>query len=381
MHIAIIRRRFNPYGGAERFILRAIKSLSTHKIKTSIIAEDWGSDVTEASIDTCDHIKIDEIQASRSKKFLHFQSEVNKTLNHHQFDIIQSHERLIGADIYRLGDGIHAAWVKRLSSIKPWYARLWLKLDPFHQLLIKTEQAMAKDPQLTFVSNSPLVAQELVDWYQVPKHQITIIENGIDTKSFQPATQAEKMAAKEKLGLTQKTPTILFVGSGFDRKGAFQLIEAMSTLPEFQLVIVGHDKKIKQLKKLASSLNVGSRVHIVGPQHDVMPYLRASDIFCLPSLYDSLPNAMLEALCCSLPVVITKDVGIAEKIMAKGAGLLSSRDPKDIANTLKAVWKNYDGFSKNALALSKEFDIEIATKKWIDLYENLIQTKKHTKKD
>ena len=67
--------------------------------------------------------------------------------------------------------------------------------------------------------------------------------------------------------------------------------------------------------------------------------------------------------------------------MSTGAGLLSSRDPKDIANALKAVWENYDEFSKNALALSKEFDIEIATKKWIDLYENLIQTKRHSKKD
>lgn len=381
MHIAIIRRRFNPYGGAERFILRTIKSLSAQNIAISIIAEKWQDSASESSSNSCDVIKIDGVFGSRSKQFFHFQNEVKKTLSHRQFDIIQSHERLIGADIYRLGDGIHAAWVKRLSSIKPWYARLWLKLDPFHRLLIKTEQAMAKDHKLTFVSNSPMVAQELVDWYQVPKDRITVIENGIDIRMYQPATPTEKAAAKEKLGLIQHTPTILFIGSGFDRKGAFQLTEAMTLLPKFQLLIVGYDKKIKQLKKLVSSLNIDNRVHIVGPQNDVKPYLLASDIFCLPTLYDSLPNALLEAICSGLPAVITKDVGISEKIINNNAGLLSSRDSKDIAHTIEAIWSNYGELSKNALALSKEFDINIATKKWVDLYENLIETKKYSQKD
>jgi UDP-glucose:(heptosyl)LPS alpha-1,3-glucosyltransferase len=381
MHIAIIRRRFNPYGGAERFILRTIKSLGRHQIKTSIIAEDWQDTPPESCTDSCDHIKIDKSTGSRSKQFLNFQNKVAETLKSQSFDIIQSHERLVGADIYRLGDGIHAAWVKRLSSIKPWYAKLWLKIDPFHQLIIKTERLMAKDYQLTFVSNSPMVARELVDWYAVPLERITVIENGIDTSAFQPATPAEKSVAKEKLGLNLDIPTILFVGSGFDRKGAFELTNAMTTLPEFQLVIVGHDKKIKQLKDLVSNLKLEKRIQVVGPQSDVKPYLMASDIFCLPSLYDSLPNALLEAICFGLPVVITEDVGISEKIVKNNAGRISTRDHKSIAEAIKAVWDNHQELSQNALALSKEFDINKATQKWIDLYIKLIQTKAYSKKD
>jgi UDP-glucose:(heptosyl)LPS alpha-1,3-glucosyltransferase len=376
MHIAIIRRRFNPYGGAERFILRTIKGLANHQIKTSIIAEDWQSNSVESSNDsTCERIIVNSINGSRSKQFEHFQKAVQNTLAKSEFDIIQSHERLIGADIYRLGDGIHAAWVKRLSSIKPWYARLWLKIDPFHRLLIKTEQSMAKNHRLLFVSNSPMVAKELVDWYQVPKERIVLIENGIDTSIFQPSFASEKSQSKKVLGLNQNIPTVLFIGSGFDRKGAFQLVEAMLALPQFQLIVVGHDKKINQLKKLVSKLGLTDRVSIVGPKKDVRPYLSASDIFCLPSLYDSLPNALLEAICSGLPCVITQDVGISEKIQEAKAGLISSRNPDDIAEKIRTAWDNYDELSKSALILSKQFDIKLATQKWIDLYKKIILSK------
>jgi UDP-glucose:(heptosyl)LPS alpha-1,3-glucosyltransferase len=235
---------------------------------------------------------------------------------------------------------------------------------------------MAKNHHLIFVANSPMVAKELVDWYQVPKERIVLIENGIDTSIFQPSPPSEKLQAKKLLGLDQNLPTVLFVGSGFDRKGAFQLVEAMLSLPQFQLIVVGHDKKINQLRRLVSKLGLTNRVSIVGPQKNVRPYLVASDVFCLPSMYDSLPNALLEAICCGLPCVISQDVGISEKIKEAKAGLISSRNPNDIAEKIRAVCDNYDELSKNALALSKQFDINLATQKWIDLYQKIIQKKK-----
>lgn len=377
MHIAIIRRRFNPYGGAEKFILRAIKGLANQQIKISVIAEAWEKTTTESiSPSSYDYIKINPTNGVRFKQYQHFQNEIIGTLANIEFDIVQSHERLVDVDIYRLGDGIHASWIKRLSLSKPWYIRLWLKVDPFHRLLIKTEQSMAKNPHLTFVSNSSMVAQELIDWYKVPKERIFLIENGIDTTMYKPTSSSEKLQAKILLGLNQNIPTVLFVGSGFERKGAFQLVEAMQKLPEFQAIIVGHDKKLNALNELAISLNLSDRVLITGPQNDVKPYLSASDIFCLPSLYDSLPNALLEAMSCGLPSVITKDVGISEKIKEAKAGLISSRNPNDIAKAIKAIWINYDELSKSALALSKQFDINLATQKWVNLYKEIIKKKK-----
>ncbi len=79
---------------------------------------------------------------------------------------------------------------------------------------------------------------------------------------------------------------------GFARKGAFELVQALKLLPAFQLIIVGKDKKLRKIHKLVHQYDLTNRVIITGPQHDVKPYLNAADIFCLPSSYDSFPNAV-----------------------------------------------------------------------------------------
>lgn len=377
MHIAIIRRKFNPFGGAERFILRTIEGLKNSHIDISVISETWQTPENQQSTEFSNQIiNVPVIGNSRSSQLKSFQKSVNNILKTHHFDLIQSHERLLGADIYRLGDGIHAAWVDRLSKYKPWYQRLWLKIDPFHRHIIATEKKMAEDKNLTFIANSPLVKRELMDWYNVPEQQITVIENGINTQEFLPSTPLAKMTAKSNLKLSNTRPMVLFVGSGFERKGAFHLVNAIALLPNFQAMIVGHDKQLKKLRRLVEALNLEDRVHIVGPQYDVKPYLQAADIFCLPSIYDSLPNALLEALCSGLPVVISDGIGIAEKVISKNAGILCEINPLSISQAIQIAWANKDQLSHNALSLSKEYDIETKSQEWLNLYNRIIETKK-----
>lgn len=376
MRIAIIRRKFNPFGGAERFILRTIDGLRGYSINISIISESWQLSKEFKSIEkTPDSITAMASGKSRVTQVKNFQKSVAQILDTHQFDLIQSHERLLGADIYRLGDGIHAAWIDRLSKYQPWYRRLWLKIDPFHRHIIATEKKMAAEKNLIYVANSPLVKTELMKWYKVPEQQITIIENGINTQEFLPSNPLEKIIAKNNLKLSRSKPMVLFVGSGFERKGAFHLVKAMALLPNFQATIVGHDKQLKKLERLVKSLQIADRVHIAGPQHDVKPYLQAADIFCLPSIYDSLPNALLEALCSGLPVVITEGIGIAQKIVTKNAGLLCEIDEHSISLAIQTAWENQEELSFNALALSKEYDIKAKSEEWLNLYNRIIKTK------
>lgn len=373
MNIAIIRRKFNPFGGAENFISRAIQALSD-KVKISVISEEWNP--SSEATNNFEFIQASASGFSRKSKFIAFQKSVNKILLTHEFDLIQSHERLTGADIYRLGDGIHAAWVQRQYVISPWYRKLLLRLDPYHCAVINTEKLMALEPNLTYVANSPLVKKELISWYQVPETRITLIENGIDTSTFTPASTKKKHEAKLKLGLNPQKPTVLFVGSGFERKGAFELIEAVNDLPDWQLIIVGADKKIRTLNKVIRNRKTEDRVLVTGPQHDIHQFLDAADIFCLPSLYDSFPNAILEALCSGLPVVTTNAVGIAEAIESKKAGVICERTPQSIKTALRKALQHKDEMSKNALALSVRYDIKIANQLWLELYQQLITKKK-----
>jgi UDP-glucose:(heptosyl)LPS alpha-1,3-glucosyltransferase len=370
MKIAIIRRKFTPFGGAENFILRMSSGLATLGIKFSIISEAWKENSKNTKNIT--FLKATSHGLTRYTRFLSFTHSVEKIISTHNFDLVQSHERLIGADIYRLGDGVHAAWIDRVKKISPWYKKIWLNIDPYHQKIIRTEKEMSRDKNLFYVANSELVKNEIHNYYKVPKSRVRVIENGIDVKTYHPIKGYKKEKAKRKLGLDPKSPVILFVGSGFQRKGAFELVEAIKLLPKFQAIIVGHDKKIKELRVFSH----GQRILITGPQYNIQPYLDASDIFCLPSMYDSFPNAALEALCCGLPLVLTKDVGLATYISKYNAGIICKKNDGSIAKALQKVWKNRTLFSKNAIKLSKNFDIKIKNSEWLYLYRE-VQKKKN----
>ncbi len=370
MKIAIIRRKFTPFGGAENFILRTSSGLSALGIKFFIISERWKRNAHSSK-----DIPWLEAKSSgffRFSRFLSFQRSVKKIISANHFDLIQSHERLTGVDIYRLGDGIHAAWIDRIKNISPWYKKIWLNIDPYHQRIIQIEKEMSEDNNLFYVANSELVKKELSEYYQVPKSRIRVIENGIDIKSFRLASASKKESSKKKLALDPTLPVVLFVGSGFERKGAFEIVEAIKLLPKFQAIIVGQDKKIDQLRDLAH----GHNILVTGPQDNIQKYLDAADIFCLPSLYDSLPNAALEALCCGLPIVLTKDVGLAPHIEKNLAGVICKKDKYSIANALMKAWQKRKLFSKNALKASKAFDIQIKNKEWFHLYNELLKNKK-----
>ena len=370
MKIAIIRRKFTAFGGAENFILRASSGLSQLGINFFIISELWKRNSHNSK-------NIHWIEAKshgffRFTKFIRFQKSVRKIIALNNFDLIQSHERLTGVDIYRLGDGIHAAWIDRLKEISPWYKKAWLSIDPYHQKIIRIEKEMSEDENLFYVANSDLVKKELYKYYKVPESRIKVIENGIDTRSFHPASPSKKEASKKQLALNPKFPVVLFVGSGFERKGAFEIVEAIKLLPKFQAIIVGQDKKIDQLRVLAH----GHNILVTGPQDNIQKYLDAADIFCLPSLYDSLPNAALEALCCGLPIVLTKDVGLAPHIKKNLAGVICKKDKLSIADALIKAWEKRKLFSKNALKAAKTFEIKSKNKEWFHLYNELLKNKK-----
>ena len=222
MKIAIIRRKFTAFGGAENFILRASSGLSQLGINFFIISELWKQNANNSK--NIHWIEAKSHGLFRFSKLLSFQKSVMKIISLNNFDLIQSHERLTGVDIYRLGDGIHAAWIDRMKKISPWYKKAWLSIDPYHQKIIRIEKEMSEDKSLFYVANSDLVKYELYKYYKVPESRIKVIENGIDTRSFHPASASKKEASKKQLSLNPKLPVVLFVGSGFERKGAFEIV-------------------------------------------------------------------------------------------------------------------------------------------------------------
>lgn len=366
--LAIVRKRFASAGGAEQFIVDTTNALAELGVEVTLISE--GSDgVGELGARL---IKLPVSKGSRSHRYRTFQAAVDHALAQRSFTLVQSHERILNADIFRAGDGVHAAWVERLKRSRPWWRRLAMDYDPLHQLLMDTERRMARETDMVFVANSELVARELRDWLDVPQERLRVIENGVDLNRFRPATTEERSAARAQLGVDDG-PVVAYVGSGFERKGAFQLVRALADrrLRDVKAVIAGRDKAQQSLMRLVNDLRLSKRVVVAGPVGDVRQILHAADLFVLPTLYDPMPNAALEALASGLPVVTTPDAGIAEAIVETGAGRVSAREPEALADAIHRALLDLATARKAALSLRPRFELSLATRKWLDLYREL----------
>lgn len=107
------------------------------------------------------------------------------------------------------------------------------------------------------------------------------------------------------------------------------LLNAFSRLPldyqnNAELILVGEGPDRQDLEKLTRDLNIESKVHFAGhaSHTNVVTYLQKADIFCLSSLSEGLPVAVLEAMSCGLPVVATNVGGLSEAVIEGNTGLL-----------------------------------------------------------
>jgi UDP-glucose:(heptosyl)LPS alpha-1,3-glucosyltransferase len=243
-----------------------------------------------------------------------FARRVRAIVESGEFDLVQSHERIPGCHVYRAGDGVHATWLEQRARVQSPLARLFTALHPWQRYICAVEAAMFRHPALrAVICNSQMVRDDIARRFGVAAERLHVIHNGVDTGHFHPGLREQhREALRIELGIPRLAPLVLFVGSGFERKGLPQLIEAMAGLEGVHLLVVGKDRHEVRARTQAQRLGIAARVHFAGGQQDVRPYYGAADVFALPTLYDPFPNAALEALACGLPVLTSTGSGAAE---------------------------------------------------------------------
>lgn len=160
-----------------------------------------------------------------------------------------------------------------------------------------------------------------------PDDKVTVLRNGIDTTLFRPPD--DRAAARAALGLTR--PTLLSVGLLIERKGHHRVIEAMTSLPEFELLIVGEGPEQARLVALARRLGLDDRVRLLGARpHTALPALYgAADALVLASSREGWANVLLEAMACGTPVIASNIWGNPEVVAAPEAGVITEANTPD----------------------------------------------------
>lgn len=175
------------------------------------------------------------------------------------------------------------------------------------------------------ISLSKQITDELLE-HGFDAGRVVEIPNGVDIRRYSPASLEEKQRLRADLRLPQVGPLVIFTGRLHYQKGIDVLIRAWEQVwrvhPRAHLVLLGEDQEGGKLQKLAGDLGIERSVHFLGHIEPALPYLRAADLFVLPSFFEGLSNALLEAMACGLPVITTNIGGTCEVIRPGLDGLL-----------------------------------------------------------
>ncbi|HEX5632891.1 MAG TPA: glycosyltransferase family 4 protein [Gemmatimonadales bacterium] len=188
------------------------------------------------------------------------------------------------------------------------------------------------------VAVSTATRDHLVETLGLPPARIQVIPNGI---RFVPG---ERGRVRAELGLGADDLLVVAVGSLVERKGHAVLLRALARLDReglprnWHVAIAGRGELEEPLKALVRELGLEGRAHILGHRGDVADILAASDVFTMPSLWEGLPVAMLEAMFAEKPVIASACSGIPEAITSGVHGLLvPPGDEATLAEALRAV--------------------------------------------
>lgn len=185
--------------------------------------------------------------------------------------------------------------------------------------------------------------------------------------------RASPPAPRDEHGAPGGAPLIVAVGRLVELKGYHVLIRALARVPAAHLWIVGEGEERPRLEALARELGVASRVRLLGWRSDPAPYLAAADIVCLPSLHETLGNAVLEGWTAGRPVVASRAPGPSWLIQDGVNGLLADKgDDASLAGALSRLVANPDlGRALAAAArrsLEERFSEEAVCRAYLGLF-------------
>lgn len=207
----------------------------------------------------------------------------------------------------------------------------------------------------------------------IPESKIVHIPNGVDTARFAPLQTEARRAARERLGWGPG-PVAMASGRLVPRKRVDRVLEALGHVRQqggtLRLAVLGDGPEREALVRRASQLGISGAVSWVGAVDDPERYLPLADVFIHAASSEGLPNALLEAMACGVPVVAPRIGGVLDAVADGTEGILfDGEDPAAIARAARAA-PELDR-SAPRLRIEREFSIDRTAARVLDLYRGL----------
>jgi len=279
--IYLIREKASKFGGAEVYLSRLSKTLKKNNIEHQIV-----NSIFPKFLPSWLRIILFNLQVCLTKN------------NRFYFSL----ERIVCPDIYRAGDGVHKVFLSIENKSK---------LNPLHPIYLYLEKRCFNNAK-RIIANSKMIKDEIINTYGVNLNKIDVIYNGVESKKIVYQDSFDRLS--KEFGLDKDVPILLYVGSGFKRKGVKEFLEIIARLENknIKAFVIGKEKNIKYYKQLSRDLKVDKKVVFTGARQDVDDFYTISDVFLFPTRYEPFSNVVLEAMSFNNAVFTTMQNGAHE---------------------------------------------------------------------
>lgn len=376
MRLAFLLYKYFPYGGMQRDFARFVEEVSARGHYCRIYCINWeGAELPGVEL------RLVPVSApSNHRRNERFTEWVQRDLAADPVDGVVGFNKMPGLDVYYAADSCYLD--KALNERGAMYRRG----GRFRHFSSYEEAVFGEDSDTEILLISSTEKAKFVQHYHTPESRMHMLPPGIGRdRCVGDDGPARRKAIREELGIESGEHVLLFVGSGFIKKGLDRAIRALAYAWDDQphqrmtLLVVGQDKE-RRFRKLAKKLKVADGVRFLGGRDDVPDLLLGADALIHPALDEAAGIVLLEALVAGLPVITTDACGYAHYIAAAKAGLVL-RSPFQQEDLNHAVLRTVDGVYRSqcretGLAYSRLTDLYSMHSTGAELIEKLIEAKR-----
>jgi UDP-glucose:(heptosyl)LPS alpha-1,3-glucosyltransferase len=338
VRLAFLLYKYFPYGGMQRDFRRFVEEVQRRGHHCRVYYISWqGEQIANAELR-----QVPARAASNHRRNERFLEWVRGDLAREPVDGVIGFNKMPGLDIYYAADSCYLD--KALNE----RGRLYRRGGRFRHFAAYEEAVFGTSSHTEILLISDTERVKFERHYQTPAARMHMLPPGIalDRCAGDDAPQRRR-AARAGLGLEAEDHALLFVGSGFIKKGLDRAIRALANAgaeqphARLRLFVVGQDKE-RRFRRLARKLGVADKVTFLGPRDDIPELLLGADVLIHPALDEAAGIVLLEALVAGLAVICTDVCGYAHHIVAGRCGLVL-RSPFRQGDLDTAVLRTLDG--------------------------------------
>lgn len=372
--------KYFPYGGVQRDLMKLVQGCleAGHRIRIYVIR--WSGPIPDGI-----EVRMAPVRAiSNHRLYERFADWVAMEELREPVDLLIGMNKMPRIDVYYAADSCFED--KAMNQRGVLY-----RLTPRYRSFRAAEQAVfAPEADTRILTISDLHTPSFRRYYGTPPERFHRLPPGIERDRKAPSDAGERQrrrtAKRAELGLSEDTALLLFIGSGFIKKGLDRLLRALKALPpqtyhRTRLMVVGKDNA-DPFRRLANRLGVEELVQFFPEgRADVPDLLLAGDALVLPAYDEAAGMVILEAMIAGLPVLTTENCGYAHFVSTAGAGVVTpmpfeqARFEQDLSEVIdsdqRALWR------QAGLALGNDESIYQMVAVAVQLFEQFAKQKQH----